>query len=229
MIAAIIVDLVILAIIIVGAILGIKYGFFLAVTKPVRWFAALILAFVLCGFVSDVLIQPLIEDPMTVQITEYLTEKCPDLTAETAEKELPTVLKLAGLMVGVDYESFTGENAEEFIGQIVDKLALPTISLISTVLSFFLLYFVLKILLALSISILNRLFKSGVLGVFNKILGFVFGVSFAFVVAWLGVVLFGYITSIPIFASADWIKEFDGGYLYGFFKRMSPLDLLFSF
>lgn len=229
MVATVIVEVVILAIIITGAILGVKYGFFLALTKPVRWFAALALAFVLCGFVSDTLVQPLIEDPLTVQITEYLTEKCPDLTKETAEKELPTVLKLAGLMVGVDYDSFTGENAEEFIGQIVDKLAIPAISLISTVLSFFLLYFVLKLLLAFSISILNHLFKSGVLGVFNRILGCVFGVSFAFVAAWVGVVLFGYITSIPIWASADWIAEFDGGFLYDFFKRMSPLDLLFSF
>ena len=229
MFITVVVDIAIAVILIIGAVLGIKRGFFLTVTKPVKWFAALALAFSLCNTVAADVVQPIIEEPITNQITEYLSEKCDDITSQTAKDELPTVLKIAAGIVGVDLNSFTGETSAEVIEQIVDKLAVPVIHLIAVLISFFAIYFISKILFAILIALLNDVFKSGIFGVFNKILGFVFGLAFAFILSWLLVVIFGYIISIPAVANAEWVKNFNGGFIYDFFKRMSPVDLLFSF
>ena len=223
------VDVIIAVILVIGAIVGIKRGFFLTVTKPVKWFAAIALAFSLCNTVAVDVVQPIIEAPITNQISEYLSVKCDDITKETAKDELPTVLKIAAGAVGVDINSFTGDTSEEVIQQIVDKLAVPVIHLLAVVLSFFAIYFLSKILLTVLIALLNSIFESGIFGIFNKILGLIFGLAFAFVLAWLFVVILSYIINIPAVANTDLIKGFRGGFVYDFFKRMSPLDLLFSF
>ena len=225
----IIIDLIIVALIILGAIFGIKRGFFLAVTKPVKWLAALLLAFALSNVVADAIIQPLIEDPITNQITELLSEKCSDITAETARDKLPTLLKLAAGLVDVDINSMDAASSHELIAQIVDKLAIPVIHLISVILSFVAVYFVSKIVLAILLVILNKFFDRGLFGVLNKVLGCIFGVAFSFVIVWLVVIIFGYVISLPSIAATEWASNFSGGFIYRFFKSFTPLDLLLSF
>jgi hypothetical protein len=84
-------------------------------------------------------------------------------------------------------------------------------------------------LLSILIAVLNSVFEHGILGVCNKILGFVFCGSIAFIIAWMFVLLFSYCINIPFVADMAWASGFDGGFLYDFFKRMSPLDILLSF
>ena len=228
MFAKILVDVIIAAILIVGMVFGIKRGFFLTATKLVKWFLAILIAFSLSSFVAGAILEPMIEEPVTNQISDYLMDKCDVLTAENAKDELPTVLKLAANLVDVDLDTLEGDG-EALITEIVDKLAGPVIHLFAVIVSFFVLYFLSKILLSILITILNSVFEHGILGVFNKILGFFFCGSIAFVVAWLFVLLFSYAINIPLVADMAWASDFDGGFLYDFFKRMSPLDILLSF
>lgn len=228
MVAKIIVDIIIAAILLIGMIFGIKRGFFLFAAKLVKWFAAIAIAFSLSGCVAGYVIEPIIEEPITNQISDYLVDKCDILTAENAKDELPTVLKIAAHIVDVDLDSLEGDGAV-LISEIVDKLASPVIHLFAVIVAFFILYFVSKILLSIIISLLNKFFEHGVIGVVNKILGFVFGGSIAFVVAWLFVLIFSYVINVPFLADSTWASTFDGGFLYDFFKRMSPLDILLSF
>lgn len=229
MFSAITVDLIIIAIIAVGAIVGISRGFILTLAKPVKWVAAILIALCLCNPVANEIVQPMIEAPITNQISEYLTEECSDITAETAGKELPTLLKLAAGIVGVDVTSMTGENASEYISEIVSKLAVPAIHLISVIIAYLALYFLSKLLLALAVSLINSIFSGGIFGIVNKILGFVFSTTFAFIIAWLVTALFGYIIHLPSLADVQWISSFEGGFVYKFFKEISPIDLLLSF
>lgn len=229
MFAKIIVDILITAILAAGIVMGIRRGFFLTATKFVKWFAALAIAFSLSGAVATAIIEPLIEDPMTNQISDYLADKCDNLTPDNVEDELPTVLKLAAKIVDVDLKSFEEESGESFITQLVEKLADPVIHLFAVVLAFFLLYILSKILLSIMIALLNNLFKHGVLGVCNKILGCVFCGFIAFIAAWIFVLLFSYVINVPFIEKAAWARNFDGGFLYDFFKRMSPLDVLLGF
>ena len=229
MVATIIVDVLISAILIAGMIIGVKYGFFLTAAKPFKWIVAIVIAFTTCNSFANTVVEPIIEHPITNQLSDYLADKCDTLTAENIEDELPTVLKLAAKIVDVDLDSLEGESGEEIISQILEKLAAPVVHFFAVILSFIFLYFASKILLSLVICILNKVFEHGVLGACNRIFGFIFCGSIAFVISWLFVSLFSYFINIPLFADSSWASNFDGGILYDFLKRMSPLDILMSF
>ena len=229
MLAKIIVDILILAIVGIGTFIGVKRGFFMTVTKPVKWFAAIVLAFTLCTPFADHVLQPLIEAPITNQITNYLVEECADITAENAGNKMPTILKIAASLADINTDGFSGDTSEAIIGQLVDKLAVPVVHLISVVLSFIIVYILAKILLKIVLKIINSILDRGFFGVVNKILGGIFGFLFSFVIAWLFVILFGYAINIPLIADFEWAKNFDGGYIYEFFETMSPIELLLSF
>ena len=229
MAANIIVDLLLAVIIGVGVVLGIKRGFFYTATKPIKWFSALLLAVSLSSTVASGIIQPIIEEPITNQISNYLIDKCEGLAPSDAKAELPTLLKFAANIADINISDINGESTREFISNTVDKLASPAIYLISVILAFFAIYFISKILLAILFKLLNGIFKTGVIGVLNKILGGVLGLFLAFVAVWLLVIIFGYVINLPAIAKTGFAGEFDGGVIYRFIKSMSPLDLLLSF
>ncbi len=230
MLVNIIIDVILVAIVIVGGFLGFKKGFILTITKPVKWLCALLLAFLLCEVVSEHIVVPLVEEPITNQITEYLLEKCGEMTKETVSEDLPTLLKLAAGVIGIDVNAFEGNDSAALIGEIVDKLALPAINLFSVIISFVVLYIIFKLCLGIVIKIVDVLiFERGLIGGINKALGAGFGAAFAFFITWIVVMIFGYIISIPAIADAEWVKEFSGGFIYKFFDSITPLDLLLSF
>ncbi|MBE6644433.1 MAG: hypothetical protein E7612_03530 [Ruminococcaceae bacterium] len=229
MVYNIIFDVLLVGAIVAGAVLGIKRGFFYTAAKPIKWFAAFILAITLSSSVASGIVQPIIEEPITNHISDFLIEKCEDLAPEDAKEELPMLLKIAAALVDVDIDSIDGESTSEFIVQTVDKLAKPAIYLIAVIISFFAVYFLSKLFLAIALNILNGFFIKGVLGIFNRILGCILGAFFAFIMVWLFVVLFGYIINIPAIAQTQFGSEFTGGHVYKFIKSMSPLDLLLSF
>ena len=228
MLIKILVDVILVLIVVIGAVFGMKRGFFLTVTKPVKWFLAFLLAFALATPVANSIIQPIIEEPVTNQLSEYLDEKCEGITPENADKKLPTLLKLAAGAFDIDVNTI-GADGESFTKAVANELSEPAVHLVSLILAFIVVYILAKLLLGFSISLLNHVFEVGVLDTFNKVLGFVFGAAFAFVAAWLLVAIFGYVISIPSVAKTDFAASFDSGIIYDFFKRISPLDLLLSF
>ena len=225
----IIVDIVLVLIIFIGGFVGYKRGFIVTVTKPVKWFLSLVLAITLCGAAAESVIEPIISEPITNQMTDYLLEKCPDLTAENVSEELPTVLKLAAGIVDVDVDSFDGPDAETLVLQIVESLAKPTIHLFAVILAFVLIYFISKLLLALLIGVLDKTFDVGFVGSVNRFLGILFGAAFAFIISWAVVLGLGYLMSIQSVADSGFLNEFDGGIIYDFFDSITPLELLLSF
>lgn len=229
MVYNIIVDILLVLLFALGGFLGFRKGFFYTATKPIKWLAAFILAFTLSTTVATNIIVPLINEPITNQISEFLVEKCADITPENLEDKLPTLIKIAAEFANVDITMLEGEGAAELIQKIVDTLSGPVIYLISMVISFFIVYLISKLLLAIIFWFLNLIFKSGVLGVVNKILGTVLGMFIAFSAMWSLIVAFEYILNIPAVANTAFAKAFDGGWVYGFIKSMSPVDLLLSF
>ena len=143
MAAKIIVDIILTAIVIFGAVLGIKLGFIKALSKPVKSFASLLVAVTLCTTFAISVMQPLIEGPMTAQITDFLVSKCGDMTAGDAT-QLPTLIRFAAVIVDVDIGEINAVTTEEYIEAIVDKLAAPVVHLIAVILSYFVLYFLSK-------------------------------------------------------------------------------------
>ena len=104
------VDVILTAIIIVGAVIGAKCGFVKIISKPVAFFGSLAIAF---GFSDDfaaALIEPRIYNPVSAKMAEYLYSHCGHLTAENAADELPTLLKIAAAIFNIDLNDFTGES-----------------------------------------------------------------------------------------------------------------------
>jgi len=226
---AVIIDIILVLIILVGAFIGLRRGFIASLTKPIKFFLAILLSYWLCGVFATGIVQPMIQEPLMGQISNYLLTKCEGITAATASEELPTLIKFAAFLSGIDVSSISAESSAAYITQIVEKLSTPVIHLIAVVISFILLYFILKILLSVGFSLINGVFNIGILGVVNRTLGLLFNGFFFFVMAWVFVLLFGYFINIPGIVNAEWAQNFEGGYIYRFFKSMSPVDILLSF
>ena len=222
----IVLDIILLVILIGGLVLGYKRGFIKSITKPVRFFAAIATAFWLNPIASKIL-EPRIKTPVTNQIRDYLLNNCPTITPETASEELPTLLKFAASVMNIDVEEKL--SSVDTVSAIVETLADPVIHLISVIVTFILIYFVAKLVYSLVLSALSSMFNDGVLGFPNKILGCVFTLFLAVVVSWVFVILFDFAINSSILADAVWVKDFEGGVIYRFFAKNSPIDLLLSF
>ncbi len=224
----IIVNIIICAIFIAGVIIGIKRGFISLAAKPVKFFAALFIAFSLCSVFASAVVYHIIEAPITNYIKDFLYANCEGLTASNASEELPTILKISAAIFGIDIDE-VAVNATNVLDSIVESLTSPVISVVSVIISFVLLYFISKILLSVLLWFLNLVFRSGVFGFLNKLLGTVFGLCLAVIAAWVFVSVFEYAIHLPMFEGNAVVSEFEGTFLYGFFNSYSPIELLLSF
>ncbi len=230
MIANIIWDVILAGLLIAGIVIGIKKGFVSTVAKPVKFIAAIVLALFLAAPIGGALVKPIIGPAISNKISDALIEEYSDITAETASEELPTLIKAAAGICGIDISDVaSASDGEEVIISIVDSVTTPVVDLMATVIGFIILYFVLKILLSLLMSFINSMVDRGVVGAVNKILGCVFTLILAVCAAWVLTSLTEFILNIPIIAKAEWVGEFTGGPIYRFFKSLSPVDLLLSF
>ena len=219
-------DVLLTLILLVGIYLGYRRGFVKSVAGPVRFFASLATAYWLADPISQNLLEPIIRTPVTNQIKGYLIENCPAITPESAADELPTLLKFAASLLGVDTTSLSSENT---ITAIVDSLASPIVHLVSVIITFVLVYFLAKLVYSILISLIASFFSSGVLGLPNKILGCVFSFFFAVIFAWILTLGFDFVIHSSLFAESAWAQEFEGGIIYRFFNMTNPVDILLSF
>ena len=230
--ANIVVDIVLVALLLIGAIIGAVKGFIKTVAKPIKWVAALAFSFSVAPSLGDGLIKPLILSPVTSQLAAYLNEKYAEITAENAGASLPTLIRIAAGLCGINI-SDVATNAENsditVLNAIINAISDPVVGVISVIIAFIALYVVSNLVLSLVIAIINAIVDHGVVGIINRILGCILTLALSFVVVWLLVSVFDTVISIPSVAEAEWVKEFTGGWVYSFLKTYSPLDLLLSF
>ncbi len=225
-----IVDAVLVIVVLVGLVMGLKRGFVGIVAKPVKFVASLALAFGLCSSVAKSLIVPYIGEPASNYVKDFLYANCSGITAETAAEELPTMLKIAAGMFDININEVASNAGGTVIDAIADKLTAPVIDVVAIVIAFIAVLILANIALSIVLAIINSIFKAGVLGAFNKILGVVFGIAFAVIIAWGLAVIFNLVLNIPAVSELDWVKNFaDGGFIYKFLNEYNPIELLLSF
>ena len=218
------VEIVLWAILVVGIALGVRAGFIRMAAKPVKLILSLVLAFTLCTSVAEGVVAPIIEQPITNYIYEFLAENCPELNIENVVEELPTVLKMAAGMYGIDVEEIVAQNAgRDIIGEITAVLAEPVISIFAIIISFVLLFLVSKLLVTLALALVDLIFSNGVFGALNKTLGGLSGAIISVAVAWAVAVLIEFLYHI------NGTGMENAGILYVFFNTYSPIELLLSF
>lgn len=224
-----IVDIAIVLIMAIGVIIGIKMGFIKTVSKPVRFVLSLVIAFSFAAKLSVAIVEPLISAPITNQLSDFLSVKFADVSAETVDT-LPTLVKFAAGLCGVDIaEVATNAGEGSIINAIVTEITAPFTSIICTALAFIILFFVSKLVLTLVFAIINKIVDNGFVGIVNRIIGAVFMGALAFIVCWGAASIFELVINLPVFEGQAWVNEFTGGYVYKFLKSINPIDLLLSF
>lgn len=227
-VTAIIADSVIAIALLISLILGIKRGFIATVAKPVKILAALACAIFLSSLVGSQLIQPYVDQPIRNSLTTYLNEKCPELSEENAVEKLPTMLKFAASIGNVDLNALAAEGDGDLAVAITDRLTQPLARILATAIAFILLYIVARLVLWILIAILNGLFNTPILAWLNKGLGLIFGGLIGMLTIW-GIVVAAEFVFGFAFADATWVADIRSGWIYGFFRGFSPLDLIFGF
>ncbi len=230
MFANILWDLILVSVLLAGIILGIKKGFISTVAKPVKFIAAIVIALSLASAIGGAIFEPIIGPAISNKLSDILIEKYSHITAETANQELPTVIKFAASLCGIDVSNITSTaEGGEIITQLVDSVTDPVVQIITSIIGFIVVYFIAKILLSLLVSFINSLVNNGVAGAVNKSLGAVFSLLLAVCIAWVFTIFTEFIFNIPLISDIGWIDAFTGGPVYRFFKSFSPLDILLSF
>ncbi len=226
MLANIIFDAVLVLLMLIGIIVGAKRGFVGTVAKPVKLALSIWLSFSLSGFVAEKLIKPVISSPITSKLTSFLVDRYTGITAATSG-ELPLIVKVAAAMADVDPALITAEG-EQYIVVLVNQITDPVVTLISLIISFIALYIVLRLVLSLLLWLLESMVDDGFVGVTNRIVGCIFTFILSVVVSWCAVAVADFVFHIPAVSDVAWVAEFNGGFIYKFFKSISPIDLLLS-
>ena len=230
MVANIIFDVLLVGILLAGAIIGYKNGFLDTVARPVKFIAALALAFSLASTVGEFLVEPIIGPAISHKLSDILVEKYSEITAANANESLPTLIKFAASMCGVNVENIASSaEGVSAIEAIVEAVTAPVVEIMGVIFGFVIAYFASKIFLNLAMSVINTMISGGIIGSVNKALGCVLTLFLAFVVVWGITSLSEFIFNIPVIASTDWAESFSGGPVYRFFRSFTPLDLLLSF
>lgn len=205
--------------ILVGVILGIRAGFVRMAAKPLKLVLAIVVAFAFCSLVAESVVIPMINEPITNYIYGFLAENCPELSINNVAEEIPTVLKFAANLYGINLEEIVAQNAgRDIIAEITSVIATPVVRILAIAASFLVLYIASKIVVALAFALIDLLFSYGIFGSLNKILGALCGGVVAFGVAWAVAVLVKTVFHVDV-----------DGILYEFFNTYSPIELLLSF
>ena len=89
------VDILLVFVVFLGFILGMKRGFVGIVAKPVKFAASIGISFGCTRAFSESVIVPMIKDPATNYVRDFLYGNCSAITAENAADELPTLLRIS--------------------------------------------------------------------------------------------------------------------------------------
>ena len=230
MVANIIIDVAIVIILLIGAIWGWKSGFINTVAKPVKFVLTIIISLALASWVGSAIIQPMISEPVTNKLAEFLTEKCGELTAENALEELPTLIKVAAALAGVNIENLATEAGQaELVNSIIDAVTEPVLNIISVIIAYLVLHIVVSIILTIIFAIINAMVEGGFVGFVNSLLGSLILTFLAATIVWGICAISDLVLNLPILQEQPWVAEFTGGFIYNFFKSLNPIDLLLSF
>ena len=224
----IIIEILLLAIIAIGAFIGVRRGFVMIASRPIKFILALVLAFSLCSAVAEAIFVPMIEAPVTNYVTDFLYSNCEGLTKENLSEDLPTLLKLAAAAADVDInEAAVGEGT--VVENIVVALVGPVVSFVARIIAFVAVYLLSRFVLFLAFLVIDQMLRHGIPGALNKFCGALLSSFLALIISWALAVTIEFIFHVPYFAEKSFIADFDGGFFYRFFNTYNPLELLLSF
>lgn len=213
------IDLLLLGCLIGSFVVGYRRGFIEVIAKLVKFLGSFFCAFKFAKDVSVSIFQPMLQEPITKAFSEFLTEKCGELTPANVEEELPLMLKLVASLFNLDLNEIAANAASGVSEALALTFTEPLVAFVSVIVSFAVVLIIAFIVLSLLLAVVNLIFSAGPLGIFNKIVGAVLMTALCIIGCSLIVSIVSWIAG-PEFAF--------GGPLFRFFNTYSPLDALFA-
>ncbi len=224
---SIVLDIIVVAVVVLFALLGLRKGFLKSLMGFVGAVAALVLALTVARFAASWIFETWVRQPLADTISQALTESGA-ATAEGALDALPGYLTgLLGLADG-GTEAIVGaiaSSSSSLAAVLVTALAPVITNLIMVVLAI-VLFFVFLLLVRLALRLLNRVAKAPVLRQVNGLLGFLFGMGKGLLVVWLLCALAG--AAAPLWAgeSAGWLQNaIEGSVLFRALSGANPVSI----
>ena len=212
-------DIILLVIMLLGLFVGYKRGFFGSITKPLKLILSICLTIVVSSPIINAWTRPFFTGKVSAWIYSSLLEAYSGATEGVAAEEIPSALKFMAELFNLDMSSLeSGASSEEVLSLMADKMAAPIGNLIAVVVTYLALFIIFMILLKLVIWLFDSVFKKGLIGKVNKILGLLLGGVIAMVVACV-------VANIAGAVSADLAR----GAVTQFFKNINPFAIVMSF
>lgn len=232
---SLVIDLLLLAIIIVSAAVGVRRGFVRTIMGFVTFLASLLGAWYFTRPVSDWLSETFLAERITDPVAQIIRQLfVPSLDQSEAVPKLfsdmpDTLSSLLSRFGAAPAEAQTAASGSADAAQAIAAfLAQPAVRAISDALAFLLLFFGITLALSIITAVLNMIFKLPVLSALNRagglLLGLIIGALYAWVIAYaLGI-------SAPYLAQVlpDLFTEttLSDTIIAGWFLRTNPLTLL---
>ena len=224
----ILIDLALVAIVLCGFYYGYDNGLVRMILKPVGRLLCVALSILLCHSFGCLLILPVIDKPIEGYVREFLLDRLGRLSIDEAEKNIPTLLRVAAATSGIitDVEPAT---VGEMIDLMSEHLAYPVAEIIATVMSFFILLVITRTLVSGISLVLEVILDIDALNMLDRVLGVASAGIFALLLAW------GFSIGLDMLVHTDALSVvrdkygFYGGPIYQLFVSLSPIELLLSF
>ena len=230
-------DVVLIVGLFLGLVLGFKLGFVRVLfsgffKRIIALVCAILLSKPIGRLIGEKFFYGGIADWIEKTLTKALGGNTAEMTGETLERELPRAVRWLVDLLHVDTQAIVdgaeGEGAA-LIRAISEKIATPVANVIGVVVAVIVLYILFRIAFGLIRTILDKIMNLPGLVIVNKILGIVFGFTFAVLFLWLILSIYAavgahYAGEAGFFAEFDLEKTLAAKYLSG----TRPLDFVFS-
>ena len=212
-------DIILLVIMLLGLFLGYKRGFFGSITKPLKLVLSICLTIVVSSPIINAWTRPYFTGKVSAWIYSSLSEAYAGAADGVATDEIPSALKFMAEIFNLDMSSLeSGATSEEILSLMSDKMAAPIGNLIAVVVTYLALFIIFMILLKIVIWLFDSVFKKGLIGKVNKILGLLLGGVVAMVIACVAANIAGAVS-----------ENLASGVITQFFKNINPFAIVMKF
>ncbi len=230
----IIFDIIIVAIIVLGTIIGAKRGFFKAVLRTFTGLITVIVAYFatepLSKFINDRFIYHNLEGKISNAVNSHLTNADIYLDPAVLADAVPDSLGVIASLAGYDIKELAisaSEKGQNIIATFIENASSVISGIISSLIAFVVLLVGVYVVLRVLACVLDLIFSSiPVLKKINRTLGMIFGFLCSLINSWIFVIASYSIINLIRASSPGFLADFsrDATYLYKFFTNFNPIS-----
>ena len=200
------IEIILLAVIVGGLLLGYRRGFFGLISGWARRVFCFILSLSLCDWLGN-FFKPMVYNPIR-RLSYNSLKQGSDRLLSTLDGILPVLADVKG----------PATNELDIIETMADGVAGSLSTLISRVLGFVLLLLLSGLLVKLLIYLADSFLNVGPLGIINRLIGAAVSTLGAVLIAAMLASLAEYVFGLEAFKNSRLVAEFDGGQIYRILK-----------